>query len=374
MTPNTNLYFDIVIIGAGPAGCAAALAIRKNAPHLSVCLLESAALARRRLESLSPMTAHFLKELGIWGSFLKEQFQAAYGTSAIWGSESPHYNEFIYQTHGHGWQIPRNQYDDFLRKECVSRGAELFLNASFKRQNWTSNLWKLEVKIGEKEHTFSSKYVIDASGRNAAFTRQLGVRKRKADRLIGVYANFWLTDRQRSHHGYTLVEARDRGWWYSAYTNDNSVLLGWMSDSDLIRQDGLSRKEMYLEKLQDAPHTCQRVQNFEKMSELSLYSASSYILDQVGGPNWVAVGDTAAAVDPLSSSGSLRALRFGIIGAYVAVDHFKGRDSLSRYQKILSQEYDTYLQSKATHYGHESRWKAVEFWSRRQNGWLKHAI
>lgn len=55
----------MIIVGAGPAGATAALAIRKHAPHLSVCLIDRATFPRDKScgDGLGPGAVRVLKEL-----------------------------------------------------------------------------------------------------------------------------------------------------------------------------------------------------------------------------------------------------------------------------------------------------------------------
>ena len=92
-------YFDIVIIGGGPAGAAAALTLKKRHPEISIIIVEGSHYEKWRVgETLTPDASKAFRELGIWDSFQKTNPIPAMGTCAAWESEILHENEYIFQS------------------------------------------------------------------------------------------------------------------------------------------------------------------------------------------------------------------------------------------------------------------------------------
>ena len=82
--------------------------------------------------------------------------------------------------------------------------------------------------------------------------------------------------------------------------------------------------------------------------------------------DWLAVGDAAATVDPLSSQGILKALRGGIFASYAIGDRLRGdTGALARYARWVAAEHDGDGVARATVYGRERRWADAPFWRRR---------
>ncbi|HYR12538.1 MAG TPA: tryptophan 7-halogenase, partial [Longimicrobium sp.] len=72
-------WFDVVVAGGGPAGCAAALALRAHAPGLSVALVEASAYGGERIgETLPPHAAEVLEHLGVGDAFRAQGHHPAY--------------------------------------------------------------------------------------------------------------------------------------------------------------------------------------------------------------------------------------------------------------------------------------------------------
>jgi flavin-dependent dehydrogenase len=98
----------------------------------------------------------------------------------------------------------------------------------------------------------------------------------------------------------------------------------------------------------------------------AIRAANTFRLDPPVGPGWLAVGDAAAAVDPLSSRGIARGLGAGIAAARAIDSHLTGEvDALEEYASDLTAEFDVYLVERTATYRQEVRWSESDFWRRR---------
>lgn len=360
--------FDVLIIGAGPAGVAAALTLNQCAPDLKICMLESNRMPKRLLESLSPLANSFLHRMGLWDAFLAKKFPPAYGNAAVWGSSINYENEFIFQSQGHGWQIDRASFDEVLKRQCLKKNIPIKTGSHYCSHAWTKKGWEIILAESGIKKSMSAKFVIDASGRRAEFAKREGASKKMTDRLVAIYALLNSQASDRFPHDFTLVEAQDSGWWYSAMMEDKKCLVSWMSDADLIKKNNMRKESKFLNKLSQTWYSQTRVKKCDKISALQLFPAASFLLKKLGGPGWVASGDAACTYDPLSSSGNLKGLRTGTLAAYVALDYFdgKGEEGLTKYTRLIQSEYRGYLQTRKTFYQQENRWASFPFWQRRQ--------
>ena len=140
---------DVAIIGAGPAGVAAGLSLKQLAPEARVALFGSSrTLQRRPVESLVPAARKTLTELGCWEAFKAEAFSESLGSRAVWGSDVPYENEFLFSLHGCGWSVNRARFDSML-VECA-RAAGIEVHEA-------------------RGMTPGASFTIDASGRRAVF-------------------------------------------------------------------------------------------------------------------------------------------------------------------------------------------------------------
>lgn len=358
---------DVVILGGGPAGTAASLSLRRHAPSLSIALVEQTNYDAPRVgETLPPTVQTVLQQLGVWERFVCEGHLPAYGTRSAWGSEQLYDNEFIYHPAGRGWHLDRRRFDSMLAREAAVRGVITYSNHKF-----TSSYpdgrggWLLGVRPEQgSEVLVEAKFVIDATGRRAAFATQRGVRKVLQDRLLGVSVMF---DAEPSGDTYTLVEACEEGWWYSALLPAGKLVVFCMTDADLARGRGLNSPPNWLEHLKRTRHTIERVRRATPLNTPSVHAAHTQRLERSTGDAWLAVGDAATTFDPLSSQGVLKSLRSGVLASYAVTDYFKGAAAgLEKYEALTSREFDDYLSARAEFYGRESRWVDSPFWWRRR--------
>ena len=361
-------HYHVAILGGGPAGAAVALSLRQHAPALSLAIFESSAYDQPRIgETLPPTVQPLLAQLGVWEGFLAAGHLPAYGTCSAWGSAELASNEFIFHQFGRGWHLDRRRFDALLARAGEKRGVALFaLSTVTQTQKCEEGRWRLTVRNGNERFSVEAAFVVDATGRRAAFAVRQGAKKIICDQLLGAFV-FLKCGAAPMMDTYTLVEAAEDGWWYSALLPDAGLVAAWMSDADLIKKRRWKEPARWFEQLQKTAHTRRRLLPAEPLTRPTLHAAYSQRLDRVTGERWLAVGDAAATFDPLSSQGIFKALRSGILAAYAIGDLFKGDCSgLTKYQALAAREFAEYLKTRVEFYGQERRWPDAPFWQRRR--------
>jgi flavin-dependent dehydrogenase len=94
-----------------------------------------------------------------------------------------------------------------------------------------------------------------------------------------------------------------------------------------------------------------------------IMSASTSQLTQIAAESWLAVGDAAAAYDPLSSQGIKTALEMAVEGAKAILQ--RESRSVSRYVQAINHTFAEYLANRRLYYARERRWPDSPFWKRR---------
>jgi flavin-dependent dehydrogenase len=90
-------------------------------------------------------------------------------------------------------------------------------------------------------------------------------------------------------------------------------------------------------------------------------------LDAIAGDGWLALGDAAAAYDPLSSHGIGSAMGSGFYGGNAIADLLAGRpEARLAYLDLMQTAYGACLDLQKRHYAAEGRWPEAPFWSRRR--------
>jgi flavin-dependent dehydrogenase len=363
-----HLRVDVAILGGGPAGAATALSLKQLRPALRIVLAEASTYDQWRVgETLPPGTATLLRSLGCWDRCAADSPVESYGTAACWGSDAIHDNEFLFSARGSGWHVDRVRFDAAL-VDCVrAAGVEVLEDSRFVACDRSSDgSWRLTLGRAGNRRSIVAAFTVDATGRSAAFALKQAARTVGDDALAGAFVMFEFAPDRAPRDSRTLVEAQETGWWYSAALPGGFMAIAWMSDADLLRDDSMRDPERWMTQLGSAQMTLGRTAGGRPQGPPRICAAHSRRLTQVTGDGWLAAGDAASTVDPLSSMGILRALRSGKLASFAIVDHFRGESGgLDRYQHEVVREFDAYRAIKTTFYRQEQRWPDSPFWKRR---------
>jgi flavin-dependent dehydrogenase len=360
--------FDVAIVGAGPAGAAAARRLAQRGCR--VVLLERTHFDLPRVgESLAPAIQPLLMDLGIWSEFMALSPLPSYGTRSAWGGADTQDYSHLMSPYGCGWHVDRSAFDRTLAETAVTAGAELRCGCVLGSCEATADgRWLLQFDQQETNDStlVHARVLIDASGRGANLARRLGARRASFDRLVGVATLLGEVDASRE--GYILVESTPEGWWYTAPVPRDRMMTMLMTDSDLCGRAKLSVRTRWRELLAFAPTTAARVSGTVLWGP-QIVSALSQRLRRSGrDARWIAIGDAALAVDPISGSGVIRALRSARAGADTALALLHDDEiwpHIEAYEAACDLECTAYLEERARYYGVEQRWPDQPFWQRR---------
>lgn len=367
--------FDVAVIGAGPAGSATARWLAQRGKR--VALVERSRFDAMRVgESLAPAIQPLLVELGLWDAFLKLKPLPSFGTRSHWGEEEPLVHSHVMNPWGSGWHVDRLAFDQMLAKAACESGAVPFFETALVRCDGSSQGWVLKLRDRargqQKSDPFElrSQIVIDATGRTARLATQVGAQRMLLDNLVAVAAQF--DDVDISREGFVLVETTADGWWYSAPVpgggSSGGMMAMIMTDSDLCGHSRLATNPVWASKLNTAPATHARVGGRHLRWGPRVFSAYSQRLQRSERQrSWLAVGDAALSVDPISGSGAVRALRSARAGAETALALLESHDAnaIEAYESQCDFECMAYLKERAMYYGLERRWEKNAFWARR---------
>jgi 2-polyprenyl-6-methoxyphenol hydroxylase-like FAD-dependent oxidoreductase len=168
-------------------------------------------------------------------------------------------------------------------------------------------------------------------------------------------------------NAWTLVEACAEGWWYSALLPEGRWIAVYMTDADLLPRTHGSGRAFWQVRLQETTHTQARLQALDLNALPRVVAAGTSRLDRVSGDGWLAVGDAAAARDPLSGQGLVQALASGVQGGEALARHLAGdAAAIGEYAGESDELFREYSRLHALHYAREQRWPRSVFWQRRQ--------
>lgn len=299
------MHVDVLILGAGPAGCAAAISARQAG--LSVMLIEARAGACRAPgETLHPGIEPILKKLGIWRDVTAAGFYRHRGvwretdgsrTFVPYGSDSD--GEWL------GFQADRRILHGILQRAAGEAGA------AFKPAAMPSGIILQDGRVDGvicKGSKMRARWVFDATGRRAWLARMLQLQADRPGPPLRVLFG-WKNGTDQCLEGQPLFRQHMNGWEWLAPLGDGRT--AW------------AKLEQTVEHLAEHPvRDCSRqaVLGVDMTWRLHQFSA---------GPGYFLLGDAAALLDPSSSNGVLRALMSGMLAADLAARVRRGSDESS---------------------------------------------
>ncbi|MBV6273519.1 tryptophan 7-halogenase [Alcaligenaceae bacterium CGII-47] len=384
----TSASWDVVIVGAGPAGAATAITLAKLGQR--VLLVEERASVRFKLgESLPPasigLVEHFLGDLGQAEHRLPGLYRTA-GNISVWATEQPDVTDFFFTMTGFGLNIERLAFDEALRSNAVAAGACLLKGVRFEScERITGGLFNWQVRLSSATQTrqYRTRYLVDCSGRRAVVAGALGIQIDANDDRLFAYAQWYVCDGDDNDR-YTRIEAVSHGWWYSnrlpdTEGNDTRRLVVLHSDKDLPVAKMAARRHGFDQLLDASTHITPllKAKGYRPCGVIRGAPANSQRLQDFCGDAWLAVGDAAQAYDPLSSQGIDKALRSGSHAGhmihYALTDCLQGGGGLGRHNTYIHQYeaqqhqlWHAYRTQREDYYRMQPRWSDQPFWQRRR--------
>jgi flavin-dependent dehydrogenase len=358
--------YDFTVIGAGPAGSVAALLLARKGHSVAVIdrLRECGSGAG---EILSPECSRLLQHLGLDEAFHRQTHRASPGVLSVWGGPKIKSNGHIFNPYGAGWHLDRRSFNRMLADAAETDGAELLREGDVKHCVERGSGWLLGVEHSGKSLSLRCRFVIDAGGRASNGVADYSCRV-IYDRLIAV-SLVCRAKSERTLSEYSLIEAIDDGWFYSASLPHDKEILVYMTDADLYAR-GRGRSKIFVhDQLSKTVWTKGRLRG--PFSSPVICSAVSSVRSTVAGRNWLAVGDASRSFDPLSSQGIPSAIRSGIEAARTSQEILAGRvGSAFEYEARNRRTFAKYLSMHRAIYELEGRWENSTFWVRRQGRFL----
>lgn len=302
---------DVIVIGAGPAGCAAAIVLAEAGR--SVVLIDRPIGARPALaESIPPSARRILTELGVDQAVASAGFQPWRGNSVWWADAPPRVEQFAPDTVG--FQVDRHRFDRVLRDAAARAGAQIISGTV---RSAVPPLITMEVDGETKQAT--APWILDCSGRAGVLARQ-ELREMEGSHRTVALAGVWRPTAPwpLAIDGHTLVASHADGWaWSVPVAGDVRYVTVMVDPARSHLTKDAPALEVYQTELTKVTPFVDLLAQAELMSgpwgaDASLYGASRH-----AGPGFLLVGDAATFIDPLSSFGVKKALTSGWLAGIV---------------------------------------------------------
>lgn len=342
--------FDVAVIGGGPGGSSAATALARRGR--SVLLLERDRFPRFHIgESQLPWINGVLESLGAQDAVAKAGFVEKWGASfwEIDGAPAA-YVDFtaavetpIPQT----YQVPRAAFDEVLlrhaeRSGVIVREEHRALDSAFDPDGVT-----LRFAGPDGEHSTRVQAVVDASGRAGLLARRIGGYETDAMlQHVAVHAQYEGIPRPegRPAGDIRVLTRLDIGWVWLIPISERVTSVGVVVPQALHRREGRATAEESLEHyLRQTPAAPALLRAAHRVSPARFEADYSYLARAMAGDRWVAVGDAAAFLDPIFSTGVLLAMQGGLEAAEAIDAGLRAGDLSARrfegYERLVRRRY-----------------------------------
>lgn len=337
----------ILILGAGPAGAAVALGLRRLGYAVT---LVSEWRRFAALEGVSQRVLEALRGAGLHHALanatLPSQRQVAWN-----GQQHAQNIEFL---------LDRPTFDRGLREDLRLAGVEVIEGRTLNVQS-SADGHRVELDGGQ---TLTADFLVEARGRQAPASGK-GLRGPETVSLL----NRW-----RGTLGVTAsaVESLEDGWAWMARRDDGQCYWQWTVDVASARLPGKAQLLDYCRARRQASDFAQAFFAGGQESELQLHARSStaILALQVGGDNWIRVGDAAMAVDPLSGNGVFQSLSSALQAPVVinTLLRIPERAALAQrfHRQRVEQLFLRFARIGRDFYADEQRWLDQPFWQARR--------
>ena len=322
--PTESERFDVIVVGGGPAGATAAFCLARRG--LSVVVLEKTQFPRFHLgESILPQNFPLIQELGLEAALRRLPQVTKYGAEFVMGDDSDSSIQFTFDQGlipgSVTFNIERSLFDKMLLDEARAAGAQV-------RENTTvTAITKLEeddVQIVAGGKTIAGRCIVDASGHGTVVARHLGTRKTFKDpqlQKVAYFEHFTGVERLPGlATGHPSIVMCEEGWFWLIGLTESKTSVGFVTRPDFVRTLNIPADRLLAWAIKRCPVVRHRMRNAVGPETNGVISDFSYRCRPMAGPGYFLVGDAAAFLDPIFSTGVTLAMKAAVQAASQITD------------------------------------------------------
>lgn len=336
----------IVVLGAGPAGAATAIGLRRLG-YLVTVVSEWRRFAA--VEGVSQRVLEGLRHAGLGGALSEAAMPAT--RQVRWNGEHLQMNqEFL---------LDRQRFDRALRDDLARAGVTLVEG----RIREVARAEGHQVRLDDGQ-TLQAEFLVEARGRQAPLA---------ADRMRGPETisllNLW---HDAPGAPASAVESLDDGWAWMARLADGRCY--WQITLDAQGVPTKAALPEYCATRRRDSALVAELFGAQAMEPAQVHARSStaILAGECVGDDWIRVGDAAMAVDPLSGNGIFQSLSSALQAPVVINTLLRRpeRAALARqfHQQRVEQLFMRFARIGRDFYGQEQTRAGLPFWARRR-GW-----
>lgn len=305
---------QVIIVGAGPAGCALAGLLAQRGIH---CLVFDDDKRPDLLvgESLIPGVVPVFRQLGIEERVAQISTRKP-GASFFVTDGGPRLHFSFKNVEGHlptyAYNTPRPQLDNLLRVRAEELGARFVharaeLEPGVRDGQPTLHLSpKSRAQAGLADD--AGPLLVDCTGRARVFARLMNLPAERGERDdVAYFAHYENFDHDEVEPGQVIISVLRAGWsWRIPLPGRLSV--GIVVSKEHAKTLGTTAGERLENAIRQEPLLAEKAARARRITPVMTYSNYQLLSERGHGPGWVLCGDAFGFVDPMLSPGLFMSL------------------------------------------------------------------
>jgi len=320
---------DVLIIGAGPAGCVSAAHLINKGVNVKV--IEKSKFPRYVIgESLLPRCMDHFEEVGLLDCLKAKGFEKKHGARFLRQKEICTFDFGVKHSEGWDWtwQVPRDEFDNTLAIEIQKKGVEIEFESEVTAVSFEGSTSTVTVvdKDGN-EKTIIAKFLIDSSGYGRVLPRLLDLEKPSAlPKHSSLFAQVKDINKPEGYEGtmitFDIIE-KEVWFWMIPFSNGNTSI-GFVGPTEFINSFEGSTTEALTEMIKLSDYYKDRFDGVDFLFEPKKIQNFSKSVKQLHGKGYVLTGNSTEFLDPVFSSGVTFATESGLLAAKLVEKELSG--------------------------------------------------
>jgi menaquinone-9 beta-reductase len=344
-----DLFYDIIIVGGGPAGSSCGLFLKKEAPALKVCIIDKQRFPRNKPcgDGISPGVVDLMHEAGLQHAFSAKYPISIFELSCGEALRIRYDMRQLSHARSYGYVYDRKTLDNVLFQQAATSGVTVFENHEISTITETADgHTQLTCRHAGGTTRFTGRIIVGADGAYSKIRSYLNIPS-NSDTHKGVSLRYYCTT-QLSELTLRIDILKNLGnsygWVFPLSPTMANVGIG--VDADVYKQKKLNLNhelQAYLQRLQ-ATIPLEIIPGTRAGFPLP-YGDSLPPLFQ---DNKVLIGDAASMINPLTGEGIYYAMYSGkLLANHLAQSYYSNRslsEALPKFATDFQQQFRQHYQ------------------------------